>query len=98
MDTPTSTRKSSIHVEVKDVSIPVTVKTRFRWTKHIPWIAVITLIVATLCLFASAAIVVASHGNVSEWHLQPHVVLGVLSSVATASLVISLSSGVAITW
>jgi hypothetical protein len=98
MDTPTSTRKSSIHIEVKDIANPGPTKTRFRWTKHIPWIAVIALIISTLCLFASAAIVVASHGNVSEWHLQPHVVLGVLSSVATASLVVSLSSGVAITW
>lgn len=66
--------------------------------QHIPWIAVISLNISILCLFASIAIVLASHGSVSEWHVEPHVVLGVLSSVATASLVVSLSTGVAITW
>ncbi|KUJ21170.1 uncharacterized protein LY89DRAFT_577497 [Mollisia scopiformis] len=65
---------------------------------HIPWVAVCAITIATLCLIASAAIVVSSDGSVSEWGLQPHVVLGVLSSVATASLVVSLSTGVAITW
>lgn len=98
MDTPTSLQKSQTFITAKDVPVPTRKTSRIRWLNHIPWVAICAITLATLCLIASAAIVVSSNGTVSNWGLQPHVVLGVLSSVATASLVISLSTGVAITW
>lgn len=101
MDKPStlgSIQKSPTFVTIEDVPTPAPSFTKYRWLNHVPWVAVSAITLATLCLFASAIIVGMSNGQIAAWGLQPHVVLGVLSSVATASLVVSLSSGVAITW
>ncbi len=93
--TVTAQRRSE---NMQDVPIAVRSVPRLRWLNNVPWVAVSSMTIATLCLFASALIVVVSNYAIIDWDLQPHVVLGFLSFIAPASLVFSLSSGVAITW
>jgi hypothetical protein len=63
-----------------------------------PWGALSALFLAVICAAISAAIIVISNQQVATWRIQPSVILGFLASLAAAMLVISLSSGVAITW
>jgi hypothetical protein len=66
--------------------------------KQAPWPAICAIVLAILCVGASAAIISISDHRVATWKIQPSVLLGFLASVTTVMLVVSLSSGVVITW
>jgi hypothetical protein len=67
------------------------------FVRRAPWGAVSALFLAVICAAISVAIIVISNQQVATWRIQP-VMLGFLASLAAAMLVISLSTGVAITW
>jgi hypothetical protein len=68
------------------------------FVRRAPWGALSALFLAIICAAISVAIIVISNQQVATWRIQPSVILGFLASLAAAMLVISLSTGVAITW
>lgn len=67
--------------------------------RNVPWIGLLSLLLAIVSTIASAIILVLSNGAaVSSWTASPHVLLAVLSVVITGCMKVSLSSGVRIAW
>jgi hypothetical protein len=65
------------------------------YTQNIPWPAVGSLLLALSSTVASAIILIISNGDtVSNWRIDPSVLLAILSATSTACLSFSLARGV----
>jgi Protein of unknown function (DUF3176) len=66
--------------------------------RRAPRPAIFAIFLAILCVGASAVIIGISDQRAATWQIQPSVLLGFLASLTAAMLVVSLCSGVVVTW
>ncbi|KAE9377674.1 hypothetical protein N431DRAFT_554030 [Stipitochalara longipes BDJ] len=63
-----------------------------------PWGAFASIAVSIVFAIGSAVIIVVSDQRPATWIIQPSVLLSLLASISTASLIVALTAGIAITW